>query len=127
MWTLNFRKVNLLSSIQIDPDDVVFYAVMKRGPTVHCQGHTSVRCTHIAEHRQGFLELHMTLLDATYVEHLNQEFSSIGVMGMWKLLKPKLNEPSFKLERIYDSAEEFLEEAKSSSNPDWAKKCYENL
>jgi hypothetical protein len=128
MWSIQFRKGETLGSIQIDADDVIFFAVMKRGPTMHIRGKTAVKCTHIAEHEHGTMEISMNLLDATYVEHLNEEFCTLGVMGVWKLLKPVDTQyPTMKLERIVNNADDFLAEAKSSSNPSWVREAYKNL
>jgi hypothetical protein len=125
VWSLIFKKRGESVRLDIDPDDVVFYAVMKRGPTVHLQGKTSVRCMHIAENERGVLELNMSLLDATHVEHLNEEFLTIGVMGLWKLLKPKDSTvPTFKLEKLITNADEFLNEAQSRTNPFWVRDSY---
>ena len=127
MWSLPFRSdKSVITRIPIDADDVVFYAVMKRGPTVHLQGKTAVKCTHVAEHEKGVLEINMSLLDATYVEHLNDEFCTLGVMGVWKLLRPGGKDliPTFKLEKLMNNADDFLAEAKSSSNPFWVRESY---
>ena len=125
MWSIRFRKQDSLHTVEIDPDDVVFYAVMRRGPTMHINGKTAVKCTHVAEDENGGMELNMSLLDATHVEHLNEEFKTIGVLGIWKLLKPLGDKyPTFKLERLVSNADDFLAEAKSIANPEWVRKCY---
>ena len=128
VWTLLFKQKSEQVKVLIDPDDVVFYAVMKRGPTVHIQGKTAVRCTHVAEHEKGYLQLNMSLLDATHVEHLNEEFLTIGVMGVWKLLAPKESGlPTCKLEKLMTNVDEFLYEAQSITNPYWVRDSYTAL
>lgn len=128
MWSIKFRRDDTVCGITIEPDDVVFYAVMKRGPTIHIGGKTAVRCSHVANHFRGYLELNMSLLDASHVEHLNEEFCTIGVMGAWKLLKPNGDSiPTFKLEKLITNADDFLQEAKSESNPQWVRESYVSL
>jgi hypothetical protein len=130
MWSLPFynpseaksRRVSLIA-----PDDVVFTAVMKRGPTVHLKL-SQVRCFHVAAESDGLhLGLGMSILEATSIS--NRYAFHEGVMGKWKLITPaeEGSVPSITLLSIFENANDFLSEVIQDSNPSWARKPYLDL
>lgn len=129
MWSIkaHSKKDFLLS---IDADDIVFVAVLKRGPLVHKHDDSLFRCHHIAEYEDGVnLSFNMTILNATSVSLDYPEFISTGIMGRWKLISPKSNTniPTIILIEHYSSANEFINDAISETNPTWIKKSYTKI
>jgi hypothetical protein len=131
MWTLQYFKPNeakYFCSKNIEPDDVVFVAVLKKGPTTHIGDFSMVRCIHLAnESNSTNLVLPMSILDASSLSASHPSFSE-GLMGKWKLVSPKKGRlPFIKILEIYDNANEFLDSALKESNPSWAREPYEKL
>jgi hypothetical protein len=127
MWSLTAIGPSS-TVIKVPADDVVFCAVLKKGPTVHISKSSKVRCTHIAEFngvKNTFLTFSMSILDATEADAKYPSFSTEGIMGKWKLIAPKCGSvPSVILLGVFDHAEEFVAEAISTNNPEWVRNSY---
>jgi hypothetical protein len=131
MWKLLLHSGNITKKLDIEPDDIVFYAILKRGPTIHVNGTTTVRCFDIAEfHENGErLSFQMSLLDATYVESFYPDFLTHGIMAKWKLNVPKLipQVPYISFLNIIDNVTEFISFATHTNNPEWVRSSYSHL
>jgi hypothetical protein len=126
MWSLEATNQN---KIRIPADDVVFSAVLRKGPTTHVGKTSRVRCTHIAEYsKNSHILFFMSILEATATESRNPEFSSDGIMGKWKLVPPKEGDvPLIVLLEVFDSVSDFVMEAIGPNNPEWVRKSYADL
>ena len=116
--------------INIEPDDVVFVAVLKKGPTVHINKSSLVRCHHVAEYDENvFLSFPMTILDATSILIEFPESTEDGLMARWKLVIPKSPciFPNIQIIEMYTNVSEFIIDASSESNPEWIRKSYLNI
>ena len=129
MWKLRVFSLNREeNSIAISEDDVVFIAVIKRGPFVHTKRKSYVRCFHIAELEKGkSIGFQMSILNATSIESKHKDFINDGLMGKWKLVPPKVGEqqfPQIVLLEVYQDANVFMQEVLEETNPDWVRKSY---
>lgn len=66
-----------------------FYAIIKRGPLIHKLDLCEVYNIHILpsldeKGSQGHMILPSTLAEASFIEHENPEFATIGIAGKWK-------------------------------------------
>lgn len=131
MWSIEaFGEKQRDFRIHIPADDVVFVAVIKRGPTVHIGKSSVVRCYHLAEYDDAVrLGFSMSILDATATEVKYPDFSGEGIMGRWKLLSPKAGctIPKIALIEIFENVNEFLNEALDKSNPEWIRSSYASI
>jgi hypothetical protein len=129
MWAIQaFGKREF--SVPIAADDVVFVAVLKRGPTVHIGKNSNVRCYHIAEYEPGIrLGLCMSILDATSTDMIYRDFSNDGLMGRWRLVAPRpgTNVPRVALIESFENVSDFLTEALDRSNPEWIRSSYASI
>ena len=131
MWELSVFGSSLTSfkksSFFIPPDDLVFTAAIKRGPTVHIGKKTSVRCIHVAEwENNSVLVFSATLLEASSIEARHPQFGEDGIMGKWLLsISTGDNEAKLKFLSLYDTTENFLEDVLSYDNPIWIRRGYE--
>lgn len=131
MWSLQTHGPNSVR-FSIPADDVVFFAVLQRGPTVHADKVTYVRCLHVAEWDTcgSRLGLTMSLLDATAIEAKYADFVGDGLMGRWQLVKPeKGQEPRIKLLHAFNNGSviDFVNEALGDDNPEWVRRSYAPL
>lgn len=126
MWSLkSYGKRKF--SLPIAADDLVFVAVLKRGPTVHIGKNSNVLCYHVAEYEPGTrLGFNMSILEATATEMTYQEFSEDGLMGRWRLIAPRqeTNIPRVALIEVFDDVNDFLIESLDKNNPDWVRSSY---
>jgi hypothetical protein len=129
MWSLQtFGKREF--SLPIAADDLVFVAVLKKGPTVHIGKQSNVRCYHIAEYEPGTrLGFQMSILDATATDMNHRDFSEDGLMGRWRLLAPRqgTNIPRVALVEAFENVNDFLIESLDRNNPDWIRSSYASV
>jgi hypothetical protein len=119
MWKLGLSDGGVVrDTISIPDEETTFYAVLKRGPTVHNATGTFVRCDHLAKTGDKMLVFRMSLLEATTLD----DFEA-GIMGLWKIREVK-GIVTISLVEEYTNGKTFLEDAKSDQNPDWIRSCY---
>jgi hypothetical protein len=128
MWELYVHDGRIfsreVSRLLIPEDEIVFYAAICKGPTVHIGKETSVRLIHVAEYEPGlFITFKSSLLESTYLDARFPEFSEEGIMGKW-LLHGVNGKPRLKFLQKIDAVQDFLEEAKSAENPQWIRRSY---
>lgn len=127
MWELcvfGDTKSFCTSTFKIPPDDIVFSAIIRRGPTVHIGKSTLVRCYHVGEwQKNSYLSFNCTLLEATLIEQKHPEFVEDGIMGRWRISKIG-NTVHLKFLHCYHLTHDFLEDVFSAENPQWIKKSY---
>ena len=126
MWSIQaFGKKEF--SVPILPDDIVFVAVLRRGPIVSIGKQSNVRCYHLGEYEPGIrLGFSMSILDATATEMNYRDFSSDGLMGRWRLIAPRYGTttPRVALVESINDVNEFLSEALDKNNPEWIRSSY---
>jgi hypothetical protein len=130
MWSIRAHHKNSHEIISIDADDIVFVAVLKRGPIVHTSKDSLVRCYHIAEYDNNVnLSFDMSILDSSCITQEYPEFATIGLMGRWKLLAPKMLSkfPTIVLLENYENVYDFRNDVISDINPSWIKNSYLNI
>jgi hypothetical protein len=124
MWTLQFR--GSAKKLTIPPDDVVFTAILVRGPTRHTKFASTATAFHLPEASGCQLEFSMTVLEASAIDAKYPDFGDDGLMGRWKLIAPKATSgPSVCLLKAFEDPKLFLTEALSTENPDWVRTLYE--
>jgi hypothetical protein len=122
MWKIGLTKGGAIQdTVEIDPEETTFIAVLRKGPVVHNATGTFVRCEHLALTGDKFLVFRMSLLEATSLD----EFET-GIMGIWKLREVK-GQVTVSLVEEFADAKIFLAEAKSDQNPIWIRSCYSAL
>ena len=90
MWKLQLHDDTLMSRelkcLHLPIDEIVIYAAIRKGPTIHSKKETHVRLIHVAEFEPGmFLTFWASLLESTYLEARYPEYSQEGIMGKWLL------------------------------------------
>ena len=80
------RKNYMYPSKAAVPEE--FYAIIKRGPLIHkvdlCEVYNFHILPSMIDGKEGHVVLPSTLAEASYIEHENPEFASIGIAGKWK-------------------------------------------
>jgi hypothetical protein len=146
-WTLKVQVESSqrnLKKFLIREDDVMFYAILKRGHVEHFKSEetgnyqTRVRVLHLGNFKlepNSHLVFYMSLLNSSTLEHHYPIFASQGLMGRWKLTSPPNSkdsmscEPLVSLVQSFDknNFQEFLACAQSKKNPEFIRSSYVHI
>jgi hypothetical protein len=145
-WILKVQsnKSSQLKKILIREDDIMFYAILKRGHVEHFKSdqtgnyQTRVRVLHLGDYKKdpsSHLVFYMSLLNSSTLQHFFPIFESQGLMGRWRLSSPEnMNdslscEPLVSLVESFDktSFQEFMSYAQSKKNPEFIRSSYVHI